>query len=83
MIERRLFEDLGNRLEDAVRNSPAQDIGKNLRALLAGWFDRMDLVLREDFEVQKKLLERAQDRLAELEARVAELESRAGGRPPA
>ena len=34
----------------------------------------MDLVLREDFEVQKKLLERAQAKLAELEARIAELE---------
>ena len=81
MIDRRLFDDLGNRLEEAVRNSPAQDIGKNLRALLASWFDRMDLVLREDFEVQRRLLERAQARLAELEARVAELESRAGGKP--
>jgi BMFP domain-containing protein YqiC len=36
----------------------------------------MDLVLREDFEVQKKLLERAQAKLAELEARIAELEAR-------
>jgi BMFP domain-containing protein YqiC len=49
---------------------------KNLRALLASWFDRLDLVLREDFEVQKKLLERAQARLSELEARVRELETR-------
>ena len=80
MIDRRLFDDLGNRIEEAVRNSPAQDIGKNLRALVTSWFDRMDLVLREDFEVQKQLLERAQARLAELEARVAELESRANGK---
>jgi len=80
MIDRRLFDDLGARLEEAVRNSPAQDIGRNMRALLAAWFDRMDLVLREDFEVQRTLLERAQARLAELEARVAELESRAGGK---
>lgn len=80
MIDRRLFDDLGNRIEEAVRNSPTQDIGKNLRALVASWFDRMDLVLREDFDVQRKLLERAQARLAELEARVAELESRAQGK---
>jgi BMFP domain-containing protein YqiC len=77
MIDRRLFDDLGNRIEEALRNSPAQDIGRNVRALLASWFDRMDLVLREDFEVQKKLLELAQARLAELERRVAELETRA------
>ena len=74
MIDKRLFEEFNERIADALRNSPAQDFEKNLRALLSSWFDRMDLVLREDFEVQKKLLERAQARLVELEARVAELE---------
>jgi hypothetical protein len=81
MIDRRLFEDLGERINEAFRNSPAQDIEKNVRALLASWFDRMDLVLREDFEVQKKIIEGAQARLAALEARVAELESRTTGQP--
>lgn len=80
MIDRRLFEDLGERINEAFRNSPAQDFEKNLRALLAAWFDRMDLVLREDFEVQKRLLESAQAKLAALEARVADLEARSGGK---
>ena len=43
--------------------------------MLASGFARLDLVLREDFEVQQKLLERAQAKLAELEARIAELEA--------
>ena len=76
MIEEKLFNELRSRIEEALRNSPAQDIEKNLRALLTAWFDRLDLVLREDFEVQKKLLERARAKLAELEARIAELEAR-------
>ena len=76
MIDPKLFEDLRKRIDEALKDSPAQDIEKNLRALLAAWFDRMDLVLREDFEVQKKLLERAQAKLTELEARIAELEAR-------
>ena len=76
MIDPKFFEELRNRIDEALRNSPAQDIDKNLRALLAAWFDRLDLVLREDFDVQKKLLERAQAKLAELEARIAELEAR-------
>lgn len=76
MSERRLFDDLGERINEALRNSPAQDVQKNLRALLSGWFDRMDLVLREDFQVQKKLLQAAEARLAALEARLAELEAR-------
>lgn len=76
MIDSRLFEELRQRIDQALRDSPAQDVEKNLRALLSAWFERMDLVLREDFEVQKKLLERAQAKLAELEARIAELEAR-------
>ena len=83
MSEKRLFDDLADRINEALRNSPGQDIEKNLRALLASWFDRMDLVLREDFEVQKKLLERAQAKLAELESRIAELEARAPRKPAA
>ncbi len=82
MIDKRLFEELNERMGEALRNSPAQDIERNLRALLAAWFDRLDLVLREDFEVQKKLLERAQAKLAGLEARIAELEARTQGKNP-
>lgn len=70
------WKELGERLSATLRDSPVQDIEKNVRALLASWFDRLDLVLREDFEVQKKLLERAEARLRELEARVRELEAR-------
>jgi BMFP domain-containing protein YqiC len=78
MIDKGLFEDLSARISEALRNSPAGDMEKNVKALLAGWFERLDLVSRDDFEVQKKLLERAQSKLAELEARLAELEQRAG-----
>lgn len=80
MIDKSLFEDLQARIGEALRNSPAADIEKNMKAVLAAWFDRLDLVQREDFEVQKKLLERAQAKLQELEARLASLE-RTGGRP--
>ncbi len=79
MIDKRFLDDLSVRFDEALRGSPAQDIEKNLKALLAAWFDRLDLVLREDFDVQKKLLERAQAKLAELEARIGELEVR---KPP-
>ena len=76
MMDTHIWEDLGERLSEAARNSPAQDLEKNLRALLAAFFERFDVVLREDFDVQKKLLERAQAKLAALEARVAELEGK-------
>ena len=76
MIDKDVLRDLSDRLGEAARASPAQDLEKNLRALLGAFFDRFDVVLREDFDVQRKLLERAQGKLAALEARVAELEKR-------
>ena len=76
MNERTPLEELRARLAEALRNSPAQDMEKNLNALLAVFFDRFDLAAREDLEVHCKLLERAQAKLAALEARVAELEAR-------
>ena len=78
------LEELGSRVEDAIRGSPIEDLQKNLRALLVAFFERFDVVPREDFEVQRKLLERAQEKLAALEARVAELEAdrERAGKPP-
>jgi BMFP domain-containing protein YqiC len=81
-MERRLLDELGEHIDAALRETPAADLEKNLRALLLAWFDRLDLVVREDFDVQRKLLERAQARLAELEARVAELEAQGRRVPP-
>ena len=76
MNEQNPLENLRARLAEALRSSPAHDLEKNLRALLAAFFERFELAAREDLEVHKKLLERAQAKLAALEARVAELEAR-------
>jgi BMFP domain-containing protein YqiC len=77
--ERHPMEELRERFSEALRDSPVQDLEKNLQALLGAFFERFDLAAREDLEVQKKLLERAQSKLAALEARVSELEARQPG----
>jgi ubiquinone biosynthesis accessory factor UbiK len=77
--ERHPLEELRARVAEALRGSPAQDLEKNLNALLAAFFDRFDLAAREDLDLHRKLLERAQAKLAALEARVAELEARKPG----
>src|SRR2546427_12831743 len=83
MVDKRLSEELTERIGEALRNSPAQDVERNVRALLAAWLDRLDLVLRGGFEGQKKLLERAQAKLAGLERRTTEVGSRGKRqRPP-
>jgi len=74
--ERHPLEELRARIAEALRGSPVQDLEKNMNALLATFFDRFELASRDDLELQKKLAERAQAKLAALEARVAELEAR-------
>jgi BMFP domain-containing protein YqiC len=75
MLDKRLLDDINERMRSVLAQSPAADIEKNLRVLLAGSFSRLDLVTREEFDVQREVLRRAQDRLAQLEARLAELEA--------
>lgn len=75
MTDPRLVDEIGAKLSEVLANSPARDIEKNVRALLAAFFDRFDLVTREDFEVQKRVLERARARIVELERRLGELEA--------
>jgi len=77
MADRNLLDDINERVRSVLAQSPATDIEKNLRVLLAGWFGRLDLVTREEFDVQREVLRRAQDRLALLEARLSALETAA------
>jgi len=82
MTDPRLLDEIGTRVSDILAKSPARDVEKNVRALLAAFFDRFDLVTRDDFEVQKRVLERAQTRIAELELRLGEIEAgEANGQP--
>ena len=77
MADKNLLDDINERVRSVLAQSPAADIEKNLRVLMAGWFARLDLVTREEFDVQREVLRRAQDRLVQLEARLSELETAA------
>jgi BMFP domain-containing protein YqiC len=70
--------DLNRRLSEILANSPAKDVERNLRAMLNSGFNKLDLVTREEFEVQAELLARSREKLTELEARVAELQKQRG-----
>jgi len=75
MLNAKVFEDLSAKISAAVDNSPAKDIEKNMRALLTQGFSKLDLVTREEFDIQSQVLLRAREQLTALEARVAELEA--------
>lgn len=76
MIGPKILEDIGAKLGELAANSPARDIEKNVKAVLSGAFSKLDLVTREEFDVQREVLAQTRARLAELEHRVAELEAR-------
>jgi ubiquinone biosynthesis accessory factor UbiK len=75
MFSPKSLDEIAAKLSDAVANSPVKDIEKNARALLAQGFAKLDLVTREEFDIQAQLLMRAQEKLADLEARVGVLEA--------
>ncbi len=76
--DRPQLDELARQLADAVpRQLKAfgQDLEKNFKALLQSGFDRMDLVTREEFDVQAAVLERTREKLEQLEQRLAAMES--------
>lgn len=77
VLNPKLFDELGTKLSELAAASPAKDLEKNVRALLGSVFARLELVTREEFDVQCEVLAKARERLAVLEARIAELEKRA------
>ena len=81
MLNEKLFQDVSAKLSELIANSPARDLEKNARALLTGFFSRLELVTREEFDVQSQVLRRTREKLEQLEAKVAELEARQA-RPP-
>ncbi|HEY9446259.1 MAG TPA: accessory factor UbiK family protein [Burkholderiales bacterium] len=75
----RFVDDISARIRALLEQSPAADLEKNLRVLLTGFFNRLDLVTREEYDVQREVLLRTREKLAQLEAKVAELERQLRG----
>ena len=70
------LSELQTKISEVLQQSPAKDIEKNMKAMLNQGFSKLDLLTREEFEIQSEVLQRTRARLEALEARVAELESR-------
>jgi BMFP domain-containing protein YqiC len=74
MLDPKTLEDLGARMSALLANSPAKDIEKNAKAVISGFFSKLDLVTREEFDIQAEVLARTREKLKALEARVDALE---------
>jgi BMFP domain-containing protein YqiC len=76
MINTQYLDEISNKISALLRDSPAADIEKNLRALLQGIFTKMELVSREEFDVQCQVLLRTREQLQQLEQKLTEVEAR-------
>ena len=75
MTAPRILDEFGAKLSELAASSPARDIEKNVKALLGSAFGKLELVTREEFDVQREVLAHARQKLLELEDRVATLEA--------
>ena len=70
-----MFDKIGNAVSSILPPDVGADVKQNVEALVRGGLEKMDLVSREQFEIQQKILERTREKLEALEARVHELET--------
>jgi BMFP domain-containing protein YqiC len=76
MFNSKVINDLSNKINEMIKSSPLADMEKNINALIQGVFTKMELVSREEFDVQAEVLRNTREKLVSLEARLAELEEK-------
>ena len=77
MTKPNFFEDMQAKMQQAIENSPVKDIEKNVKAMMSQGFAKLDLVTREEFDIQAQVLAKTRAKLDALELRVAQLEAAA------
>lgn len=84
MEKQAFFQDFQQKVMDLIKASPAADIERNIKALMGQTFNKLELVSREEFDIQAALLQSLQARVDALEARPAQqADKRDGGQPNA
>ena len=76
MMNTQFFEDLSNKIKEMYAASPAEGMERNVHALLQGAFTKLELVTREEFDIQAEILRKTREQLTELEQQLAEIEVR-------
>jgi ubiquinone biosynthesis accessory factor UbiK len=79
MLDPKTLEDFSAKMSALFANSPAKDIEKNAKAMVSGMFAKLDLVTREEFDIQAQVLARTREKLQALENRVEALEKARAG----
>ena len=74
MFDPKLLDEISNKMSALLAATPAKDIEKNAKAMLSSMLGRLDLVTRDEFDVQTQVLARTREKLTAMEARVEALE---------
>ena len=74
MLSKEKIQNLSNKIRHIIKDSPVSDIEDNINALLKSTFTKMDLINREEFDVQTEVLKRTRAKLETLEAKIIDLE---------
>ena len=82
MLSQKLLDEISTKVNELVAQSPVKDVEKNLRVMLAGVFTKLDLVTRDEFNVQQEMLIRTREKLTKLETKISELEKKPKARKP-
>lgn len=81
MLNKKLFDDISSKISDTIANSPIKDVEQNIKAILTSTLSRLNLVTREEFEIQQQVLLKTREKLAELEAQVTALAGKLSEQP--
>lgn len=75
MLNAEKINEISSKINDLIKSSPIADIEKNIYALIQGAFTKMELVSREEFDVQTEVLRKTREQLTKMEAKLTELET--------
>ena len=83
MSNSNFFSDLQGKINQALESGPAKDIERNVKAAMTSGFSKLDLVTREEFDIQAQVLAKTRAKLEALEQRFTELEEKLAEQSPA
>jgi len=74
MVDNKTIQEISKKIKNIVSDSPLSDIEENINALLKGMFTKMDLITREEFDVQTGVLKKTREKLESIEKKLSEIE---------
>ena len=76
MIDKSKIQEISDKINKIIENSPISDIEENINALLQSTFTKLDLISREEFDVQTQVLKRTRLKLEDLEKKIDALQTK-------